>query len=162
MSERAMLQSRAPSVPDAAVTASLWSGPWGGPGCARMLRLAGCTRIVGGGIEIRAVRASVEPVQGPQSDDPCLLGCQQGAAAAERGRLAAAQDALSAMMEDVIAAMAGYVPLKAIAERILDAYARDPFGDFKARLWSACPPDLAIACTVAGLSGSWKPTRATP
>lgn len=34
-------------------------------------------------------------------------------------------------MEDVISHMAGYVPLKAIAERILAAYARDPFGDFK-------------------------------
>lgn len=41
------------------------------------------------------------------------------------------QETLTALMEDVISHMAGYVPLKAIAERILAAYARDPFGDFK-------------------------------
>ena len=41
------------------------------------------------------------------------------------------QETVTALMEDVIAHMAGYVPLKAIAERILAAYARDPFGDFK-------------------------------
>ena len=54
-----------------------------------------------------------------------------------RERLAGAQDCMSAMMEGVIAAMAGHVPLGAIAERILDAHARDPFGDFKARYCSA-------------------------
>jgi hypothetical protein len=42
-----------------------------------------------------------------------------------------AQETLTAFMEDVISHMAGYVPLKAIAERILAAYANDPFGDFK-------------------------------
>ena len=41
------------------------------------------------------------------------------------------QEALTAFMEDVISHMAGYVPLKAIAERILASYASDPFGDFK-------------------------------
>ena len=34
-------------------------------------------------------------------------------------------------MEDIISHMAAYVPLKAIAERILSSYASDPFGDFK-------------------------------
>ncbi len=43
------------------------------------------------------------------------------------------QEALTAFMEDVISHMAGYVPLKAIAERILASYASDPFGDFKVR-----------------------------
>ena len=42
-------------------------------------------------------------------------------------------------MEDVISHMAGYVPLKAIAERILAAYARDPFGDFKVVLFCLGP-----------------------
>ena len=41
------------------------------------------------------------------------------------------QEALTAFMEDIISHMAGYVPLKAIAERILASYASDPFGDFK-------------------------------
>ena len=41
------------------------------------------------------------------------------------------QDCLTAFMEDIISHMAGYVPLKAIAERILLSYASDPFGDFK-------------------------------
>ena len=45
--------------------------------------------------------------------------------------MAAAQDVLSAFMEDVISEMAGHIPLKAIAERILAAHAADPFGDFK-------------------------------
>lgn len=44
-----------------------------------------------------------------------------------------AQEAITAFMEDVISDMAGYVPLKAIAERILASYASDPFGDFKVR-----------------------------
>lgn len=42
------------------------------------------------------------------------------------------QEALTAFMEDIISHMAGYAPLKAIAERILTSYASDPFGDFKA------------------------------
>ena len=50
---------------------------------------------------------------------------------AHRERLLLAQETVTAFMEDVISHMAGYVPLKAIAERILAAYARDPFGDFK-------------------------------
>ncbi|CAL8466179.1 g5715 [Coccomyxa elongata] len=49
-------------------------------------------------------------------------------------RLLLAQETVTAFMEDVISHMAGYVPLKAIAERILAAYARDPFGDFKGTL----------------------------
>lgn len=48
--------------------------------------------------------------------------------------LARLQETLTAFMEDVISHMAGYVPLKAIAERILAAYANDPFGDFKVLL----------------------------
>ena len=47
-------------------------------------------------------------------------------------------------MEDIISHMAGYVPLKAIAERILSSYASDPFGDFK-----VAPP--AVQSTECGV-----------
>ena len=58
------------------------------------------------------------------------------------------QEALTAFMEDVISHMAGYVPLKAIAERILASYASDPFGDFKVRSSepsSGRPGDVSLA-----------------
>ena len=65
------------------------------------------------------------------------------------------QEALTAFMEDVISHMAGYVPLKAIAERILASYASDPFGDFK--VWLGNPSisrltwgPMASALTRAG------------
>ena len=37
-------------------------------------------------------------------------------------------------MEEVIAGMAGYVPLKAIGQRILAQYSRQHFGDFRGTL----------------------------
>lgn len=52
------------------------------------------------------------------------------------------QETLTAFMEDVISHMAGYVPLKAIAERILAAYAKDPFGDFK--VCHLCPRSVFV------------------
>ena len=46
-------------------------------------------------------------------------------------RRTAAEACLAALMEQVIGMMAGHVPLRAIGERILAAYAPDPFGSFK-------------------------------
>ena len=60
-------------------------------------------------------------------------------------------------MEDVISHMAGYVPLKAIAERILAAYARDPFGDFKVVLFCLGP----FACFSSSASATFAPARQT-
>lgn len=60
-------------------------------------------------------------------------------------------------MEDVISHMAGYVPLKAIAERILAAYARDPFGDFKVVLFCLC--SFALFLCIA--SATFAPARQT-
>ena len=98
---------------------------------------------------------------------PLACGARQGGngagAASEQGRerLTAAQGALGAFMEDVIGAIAGHVPLKAIAERILAAHAADPFGDFKVSripLLSAKQPkgesmSLSLAAHAAGLFG---------
>ena len=58
-------------------------------------------------------------------------------------------------MEDIISHMAGYVPLKAIAERILLSYASDPFGDFK-----VTPPAVQyMVCRALCFSG--RPSLAT-
>lgn len=75
---------------------------------------------------LRAVTGCMHAVQA-SGEAAAAADAQAGA------RLAGAQACMSAMMEDVIAAMAGHVPLGAIAERILASHARDPFGDFKAR-----------------------------
>jgi hypothetical protein len=64
--------------------------------------------------------------------------------------LDAVQEALTAFMEDIISHMAGYVPLKAIAERILASYASDPFGDFKVWLGGTCI-DCKLYSTQLGL-----------
>ena len=48
--------------------------------------------------------------------------------------VAVAQRLLMGSMEDVIAEMAGYVPLSAIGERILTEFADDCFGDFRGSL----------------------------
>ena len=37
-------------------------------------------------------------------------------------------------MEEVISGMAGYIPLKAIGQRILAEYSRQQFGDFRGTL----------------------------
>lgn len=60
------------------------------------------------------------------------------------------QEALTAFMEDVISHMAGYVPLKVIAERILASYASDPFGDFKVRCSRPSPGRLGTVSLAAG------------
>ena len=62
-----------------------------------------------------------------------------GTSLAEKAQHVPMQEALTAFMEDIISHMAGYVPLKAIAERILASYASDPFGDFKVPPPSSTP-----------------------
>lgn len=48
----------------------------------------------------------------------------------------ACQRLLMRHLEDIIADMAGFVPLAAIGERILDEFAADSFGDFRGSLTS--------------------------
>jgi hypothetical protein len=49
-------------------------------------------------------------------------------------RLAAIQQVFTGFMEEVISGMAGYIPLKAIGQRILAQYSRQQFGDFRGTL----------------------------
>lgn len=49
-------------------------------------------------------------------------------------RLAALQHVLTGWMEEVMAGMAGYVPLQAIGQRILGQYSQQQFGDFRGSL----------------------------
>ncbi len=49
-------------------------------------------------------------------------------------RLAALQQVFTGFMEEVISGMAGYIPLKAIGQRILAQYSRQQFGDFRGTL----------------------------
>ncbi|KAK9804391.1 hypothetical protein WJX72_010740 [[Myrmecia] bisecta] len=73
--------------------------------------------------------ASPDPLARLSSSGPPL-----GPAATAGERLASLQHLLTALMEEVISHMAGYVPLKAIGDRIIRQYNRDPFGDFKGTL----------------------------
>jgi len=68
---------------------------------------------------------------------------------AEKAEHVLMQEALTAFMEDIISHMAGYVPLKAIAERILASYASDPFGDFKVPPPFSCSELLIVRDCVA-------------
>ncbi|KAK9839358.1 hypothetical protein WJX84_012353 [Apatococcus fuscideae] len=58
----------------------------------------------------------------------------QAAAVTQTERLAALQQLLTAFMEEAISHMAGHIPLRIIAERILAHHATDQFGDFRGTL----------------------------
>ena len=86
-------------------------------------------------------------------------------------RLAALQHVLTGWMEEVMGAMAGYVPLQAIGQRILGQYSQQQFGDFRGSLLglltaynyescmlttarSACMPSVMFRCPFGTHHGS--------
>ncbi|KAL0048183.1 hypothetical protein WJX82_009442 [Trebouxia sp. C0006] len=78
-------------------------------------------------------------------------------ASTEVERLAAIQQVFTGFMEEVISGMAGYIPLKAIGQRILAQYSRQQFGDFRGTLLgllSAYNYESSILTTASRLMGS--------
>ncbi|KAL0030409.1 hypothetical protein WJX79_001821 [Trebouxia sp. C0005] len=78
-------------------------------------------------------------------------------ASTEAERLAAIQQVFTGFMEEVISGMAGYIPLKAIGQRILAQYSRQQFGDFRGTLLgllSAYNYESSILTTASRLMGS--------
>ncbi|KAL0018560.1 hypothetical protein WJX77_004866 [Trebouxia sp. C0004] len=78
-------------------------------------------------------------------------------ATTEVERLAAIQQVFTGFMEEVISGMAGYIPLKAIGQRILAQYSRQQFGDFRGTLLgllSAYNYESSILTTASRLMGS--------
>lgn len=78
-----------------------------------------------------------------------------GAETNHEPRNLAVQHLLMVFMEDIIADMAGYVPLAAIADRILSEFAADQLGDFKGSLvglLAAYNYELSILQVCIGLS----------
>ena len=80
-------------------------------------------------------------------------------------RLAALQQVFSGFMEEVISGMAGYIPLKAIGDRILAQYSRQQWGDFRGTLLgllSAYSYESSILTTARSLAaaqaGLWSRT----
>lgn len=65
---------------------------------------------------------------------PHLLESLHFLVARQGERLAAIQHVFTGFMEEVISGMAGYIPLKAIGQRILAQYSRQQFGDFRGTL----------------------------
>lgn len=74
-------------------------------------------------------------------------------------RLAAIQQVFTGFMEEVISGMAGYIPLKAIGQRILAQYSRQQFGDFRGTLLgllSAYNYESSILTTARCISGTMR------
>eukprot|EP00884_Botryococcus_braunii_P022622 jgi/Botrbrau1/9043/Bobra.0376s0020.2 len=61
-------------------------------------------------------------------------GSASGGGSSTDGKFAELQRVLTGLMEGVISHMAGFVPLKAIGERIISEFAAEQFGDFKGTL----------------------------
>jgi hypothetical protein len=57
-----------------------------------------------------------------------------GGAGGAEARLELLEAAFTGLLEEVIARMAGHVPMRAIAEAVLRRYGGDPFGDFRGTL----------------------------
>ncbi|KAL4418863.1 hypothetical protein ABPG77_002930, partial [Micractinium sp. CCAP 211/92] len=72
---------------------------------------------------------------------------QAAPAAGVRWQLELLQEVFTAFMEDVIGSMAGQVPLRSIADVIMEQYGADRWGDFKGTLLgllTACGAELSI------------------